>query len=140
MFARSLMLSACVVLAGCVSVFEGTSQDIAVNSVPAGATCTLERPALPIGATVTTPGTVTVRKSKYDITIRCNKAGYQEGAYINHSGISSAIAANVVVDLLLTAGISSIVDSSTGADNKYDSVVNIMLVPKTDQTAVSSQQ
>jgi hypothetical protein len=133
MFARTLIVSGCVALSGCVSVFEGTSQDIAINTVPTGATCVLERPALPIGGSVQTPGSVTVRKSKFDITIRCNKPGYQESAYINHSGVSAAIAANVVVDILLTAGISSIVDSSTGADNKYDSVVNIMLVPQTDQ-------
>jgi hypothetical protein len=129
MIVRGLVVFGCVALCGCVSVFEGTSQDLAINSNPPDATCVLERPAVPIGGEVKTPGTVTVRKSKYDITIRCNKPGYQEATYINHSGTSATIAANVVVDLILTAGISSIVDSSTGADNKYDSVVNIMLAP-----------
>lgn len=129
---RTWIVAGCFALCGCVSVFEGTSQDIAINTNPTGATCVLERPQVPIGSVVTTPGTVTVRKSKYDITIRCNKPGYQEASYINHSGTSATIAANVAVDLLLTAGISSIVDSSTGADNKYDSVVNIMLVPQTE--------
>ena len=33
--------------------------------------------------------------------------------------------ANVTADLLLTAGVSSIVGSASGADNKYDSVVNL---------------
>jgi hypothetical protein len=76
-----------------------------------------------------TPATVTVRKTKYDITVRCKKPGFQEATYMNHSGVSATIAANVVVDVLLTAGISSIVDSATGADNKYDSVVNLNLLP-----------
>jgi hypothetical protein len=116
-------------LTGCVSVFEGTSQDISVNTTPSGASCVFEREARAIGALPTTPGTLTVRKSKYDITIKCDKPGYQQGTYINHSGTSAAIAANVVVDLVLTLGVSSIVDSANGADNKYDSVVNIMLAP-----------
>ena len=95
---------------GCASVFEGTHEDISVVTNPVGATCTFEREGKPIGSVVNTPGTLTVRKSKYDITIKCNKSGYQEAAYINHSGTTATIAANVAVDLILTAGISSIVD------------------------------
>ena len=79
---------------------------------------------------------MTVRKSKHDITIRCDKPGYQQATYINKSGTSATIAANVAVDLILTAGISSIVDSANGADNKYESVVNIMLPPIMPTSAV----
>jgi hypothetical protein len=43
--------------------------------------------------------------------------------------MSSVVAANVAADLILTAGISSIVDSANGADNHYDPVVNISLTP-----------
>jgi hypothetical protein len=125
-------------MAGCVSVFEGTSQDISVNTNPIEATCTFERDGKSIGSLAKTPGTLTVRKSKYDITITCDKPGYQTATYINHSGTSAAIAANVAVDILLTAGISSIVDSANGADNKYESVVNIMLAPVTPASATPS--
>jgi hypothetical protein len=116
-------------LSGCVSVFEGTSQDINVVTNPGGASCVFERQGMNIGTVANTPGTLKVRKSKYDITVKCNKPGFQEAYYLNHSGVDAAIAANVAADLILTAGISSIVDSSTGADNKYDSVVNISLIP-----------
>ncbi len=112
-----------------MSVFEGTSQDIAVNTTPAGASCVFIREGQEIGTITNTPGQLTVRKSKYDITIRCDKAGYQQAALINHSGTSAAIAANIAVDVILTLGISSIVDSANGADNKYDSPVAINLVP-----------
>jgi hypothetical protein len=137
MILRGLIVFGCVALCGCVSVFEGTSQDIAINTNPPDASCVLDRPELPIGGIVKTPGTVTVRKSKYDITVRCNKPGYQEATYLNHSGTSATIAANVAVDLILTAGLSSIIDSSTGADNKYDSVVNVMLAPIEPITALA---
>lgn len=129
MNARIALLALTLTCAGCVSVFEGTSQDIAVNSTPSGATCAFDRHGESIGTIVSTPGKLTVRKSKYDIMVKCSKDGYQDASFLNHSGVSAAIAANIVVDILLTAGISSIIDSANGADNKYDSVVNIMLPP-----------
>jgi hypothetical protein len=119
-------------LSGCVSVFEGTSQDISVVTNPTGARCAFKRDdGRDMGTVESTPAKLTVRKSKYDLTITCQKAGYQDAAYVNHSGTSAAIAANIAVDVLLTAGISSIVDSANGADNKYDSVVNITMIPMT---------
>lgn len=121
---------AAVCLSGCVSVFEGTSQDISVVTNPTGARCAFKREdGRDMGSIESTPAKLTVRKSKYDLTITCKKEGYQDAAYVNNSGTSATIAANVAVDLLLTAGISSIVDSANGADNKYDSVVNITMVP-----------
>ncbi|HEY2033885.1 MAG TPA: hypothetical protein VGH02_09395 [Rhizomicrobium sp.] len=118
-----------VALSGCATVFEGTHQEITVVTNPSGASCVFERQGYPIGTIASTPATLDVRKLKYDITIKCNKPGYQEADYLNHSGVTAVIAANVAADLLLTAGLSSIVDSADGADNKYDSAVNITLVP-----------
>jgi hypothetical protein len=133
-------LAAISCLGGCASVFEGTSQNIAVNTNPANASCVFEREGAPIGTIPNTPGTLMVRKSKYDITIRCDKPGYEQGTYINHSGTTATIAANVAVDLVFTLGLSSIVDSATGADNKYDSVVNVMLAPVIAGTPGAAQQ
>jgi hypothetical protein len=116
-------------LSGCATVFEGTSQDITVVTNPPDASCVFNRHGLPIGTIASTPGTLTVRKLKYDITIVCSEAGYRDSSYLNHSGVSAAIAGNVAADILLTAGLSSIVDSADGADNKYDSAVNITLAP-----------
>ncbi len=118
-------------LAGCVSVFEGTSQEITVVTNPPGAHCSFLRKGdgKEMGSIAVTPGILSVRKSKHDLTITCDKEGYQQSTYLNHSGVSSVVAANVAVDLLLTAGISSIVDSANGADNHYDPVVNISLTP-----------
>jgi len=126
-------------LSGCVSVFEGTSQDISVVTNPSGAHCGFKRDdGRDMGNVENTPAKLTVRKSKYDLTITCKKAGYQDAVYMNHSGVSAAIAANIAVDLLLTAGISSIVDSANGADNKYDSVVNLTMIPLTATAAAAA--
>lgn len=124
------LVPAVLCLPGCASVFEGTSQEITVVTNPAGAHCAfLRKDGKEMGAISATPGTLTVRKSKHDLTITCTKDGYQQATYLNHSGMSSVVAANVAADLILTAGISSIVDSANGADNHYDPVVNMSLTP-----------
>jgi hypothetical protein len=125
-------------LSGCVTIVEGTSQNISVATNPPGATCVFERQGVTTGMITSTPGTLKVRKSKYDITIKCTKPGFQEANYLDHSGTSAYIAGNVATDLLLTAGISSIVDSADGADNKYESAVNISLVPQVGREGMPS--
>jgi len=122
-------LFAAISLQGCATVFEGTSQDITVVTNPPDASCVFNRENLPIATIPHTPGTATIRKTKYDIIIKCNKTGYQEASYLNHSGVTAVIAANIVADVVLTAGLSSIVDSASGADNKYEAAVNITLLP-----------
>lgn len=127
---RSILIGVSLAVAGCATVFEGTTQEITVVTNPAGASCVFERQGIPIGNVSNTPVATSIRKSKYDVTIKCDKAGYEQAVYLNHSGVTAVIAANIAVDILLTGGIVSIVDSATGADNKYDSVVNLTLVPK----------
>lgn len=132
-------LAALLMLSGCATVFEGTSQDISVVTNPTGASCVVERQGSVIARVEATPQTISVPKRKYDLLFRCNKPGFQEATYLNHSGTTATIAANVAADLILTAGLSSIVDSSTGADNKYDSAVNITLIPVSATTASTSR-
>jgi hypothetical protein len=91
-----------------------------------------------IGSIASTPALLSVEKRKYDITITCNKPGYEQATYLNHSGVSAAIAGNVAADIILTAGLSSIVDSADGADNKYDSAVNISMSPLQAATSVAA--
>src|SRR5258706_3059761 len=66
-------------LAGCVSVFEGTSQDISVNTNPTGALCTFNREdGMTMCSVNNTPGNLMVRNNKYDLTITCTQPGYQD--------------------------------------------------------------
>ena len=72
-----------------------------------------------------TPGGVTIKKTKHDITLKCSKDGYQEATYLNHSGAAGATFGNII----LGGGIGWAIDSASGSDNKYDGVVNVTLVP-----------
>ena len=116
-------------VSACSSITQGTSQDISVNTNPPGATCALQREGLEIGRIHSTPGSVNVSKTKHDITIICTRGGYQTATFINDSGWENGSGtAGIALDVILTAGISSAIDSATGADNKYTSPVNITLV------------
>ena len=116
---------AILMLTGCASIVEGTSQEIIVNTNPENAHCKFMREGVSI-ATVETPGAVTVKKSKHDINIICNKKGYRQATFYNHSDVAGATVGNVI----LGGGIGWAIDSANGADNKYTSPVNITLERK----------
>ena len=119
------MLMLLGLLGGCASIVEGTNQQIAVNTNPAGADCGLYRKGLKIGTIVQAPGSVLVNKTKNDIWIVRVKQGYQAATYLNHSGVAGGTFGNIV----LGGGIGWAIDSASGADNKYDGVVNLSMVP-----------
>lgn len=114
-------------LSGCAAVVEGTSQQITINTNPSGAACDVTRQGERIGSLSATPGSVTVQKTKHDITVTCQKKGYETVTYINKSG---ANVAGTGASILLTGGIGWAIDSASGADNKYEPVLNLTLVKK----------
>jgi hypothetical protein len=124
---RNTLLAACAAagLAGCSSIASGTSQEIAVSTTPPGADCTLNRQGLSIGRISATPGAVTVQKTKYDITIVCNKDGFQQATLLDHSGVDGATFGNII----LGGGIGWAIDSASGADNLYKGKVFIVMAP-----------
>jgi hypothetical protein len=126
-FVKLAVVAALAPLAACSSVIEGTSQEILVNTNPSGANCVFVREGNIIARVQETPGGATIKKTKHDITVRCNKQGYMEGSYLNNSGAAGATFGNII----LGGGIGWAIDSASGADNKYDGVVNMSLVPAT---------
>ncbi|WP_439816172.1 hypothetical protein [Zavarzinia sp. CC-PAN008] len=125
MIYRCLALGLIAALGGCSSIIEGRSQQIQVNTNPPGAMCRLDREGQTIATISPTPGSAYIEKTKHDITVVCDKEGYQQATYLNHSGAAGATFGNIV----LGGGIGWAIDSATGSDNKYDGVVNITLPP-----------
>jgi len=99
-------------------------QQISAVTTPAGARCTFWRNGGLVADIASTPGSVTIEKSKVDLFVVCDKPGYAPATYVNKSGLAMATYANV-----LTLGLAWAVDSSRGADNKYESQVILELVP-----------
>ena len=114
-------------LFGCASILDGTSQEITVNTNPSGASCDIVREGTTIAHIDKTPGAAMIRKTKADIQIKCDKPGYQEATYQNHSGMTAVSFGNAILGGVIGVA----VDSATGADNKYTSPVNISMVPAT---------
>ena len=111
---------------GCSTIIEGKSQNIAINTTPPKASCELTRKEVELGKVDPTPGSITVEKTKDDLTIACKKKGYEETTFIDKSGSAGATFGNIAAGGFIGWG----VDSATGADNKYDSPVNITLTKK----------
>ena len=120
-----LALAAAASLSACSSIIEGTSQEVAVNTNPPGAMCRFEREGTVIATIPATPAATTIKKTKHDITISCEKVGYQTATFMNKSDVAGATVGNII----LGGGIGWAIDSASGADNKYTSPVNITLVP-----------
>jgi len=120
-----IIVAATLAVAGCASIIDGTTQEIAVNTNPAGAKCVVNRKSVPIGTVVSTPGAVTIKKTKDDITVVCDKDGYQQATFMDHSGVAGSTYANII----LGGGIGWAIDSSSGADNEYLTPINISMVP-----------
>jgi hypothetical protein len=115
-------------VSSCAAIFSGTTQQISVNTNPAGASCKFLRKGAPIAEVSSTPGAATIQKTKDDINVVCSKAGYNDNSYINHSGVAGATYADILGGVV-TGGIAWAVDSSSGADNHYDNQVNMTLFP-----------
>ncbi len=115
-----------LLVSGCSSIIEGTTQEVFINTNPAGAACDFLREGQRIGRVDPTPGAATVKKTKHDILIECVLAGYQKATYHNKSDVAGATFGNIV----LGGGIGWAIDSAAGADNKYTSPVNVTLVPQ----------
>jgi hypothetical protein len=111
-------------MCGCASIIDGTTQRISASTTPSGARCTFWRNGGLVADIASTPGSVTIEKSKVDLFIVCDKPGFTPATYVNKSGLAMATYANV-----LTLGLAWAVDSSRGADNKYESQVTLALSP-----------
>ncbi len=133
MLRQAILALAVLSVSACSSIIEGTSQEILINTNPPGAKCDLIRQDNVIASVPTTPSGATIQKTKYDIKIVCKKDGYDEATYLNHSGAAGATVGNII----LGGGIGWAIDSASGADNKYDSPVNITLVPSQGQKTSS---
>lgn len=122
----ALAIAILLPLGGCATILSGRSQEMTINTAPAGADCDIVRLGKgDLVARVKTPQTITLRKTKHDLRITCTKPGYQETTHLVKSEIEGASWGNII----LGGGIGWAIDSAGGADNKYARYVNISLPP-----------
>ena len=118
------MAALAVATSGCASIVKGSSETIAIRTVPtAGAVCTLSNPR---GKwRVTTPGRVKVKRSSDDMEVTCKALGYADAS----GSISSDFQMWTLGNLLIGGLVGLVVDWSTGAVNDYDHNFEIPIYP-----------
>jgi hypothetical protein len=103
-------------LAGCASVFSGTTQSITVETQPEGADCKVSKSGFVVGEVQSTPGYVRVNRGSVGLEIACTKPGYATARTAQPTQIESWVFGNVIAGGLI--GI--VVDFSDGAAYRYD--------------------
>jgi phosphoketolase len=111
-------------LSGCASIVEGTTQSIAVTTPPAdGAKCVLTSSEGTYY--VTTPGNVTVHKTKNDLDVSCRRDGFKDAHATIPSHFNGATAGNILAGGVIGLGI----DAATGANYNYPTEYAITMMP-----------
>lgn len=122
--ARWAALSAVALLSSaCSTIVTGTSQTIAVNTTPAGASCTVDRNGERIGSVAETPGSVRISKSSKPLEVECREAGYLPATVRRSPDFQPWTVGNVLIGGLLGLGI----DAASGAISVYPSNIQLGL-------------
>ncbi len=109
--------------AACATITKGTTQAVVVNTPGAdGAVCELKSEKIGL-VTVTTPGSVTLKRSGQPIQVHCSKPCFQDGVGVIDSKLETNVAGNIILGGVIGAGI----DAATGAASKYDPEVSVVM-------------
>jgi hypothetical protein len=136
-FVRGAGILLLLATSACSTVIEGRTQKIAVDTYPSGADCVIKDNDL-ILAKVHTPGTAEINKSKNDILVECTKEGYIPNKKRNRSDVAITSFGNMAFGKLSFVG--NMVDSASGASNKYDSKVFMGLNPLPSVAQISDAE
>ena len=112
-------------LTACSSIIDGTSQTISVNTTPPGALCKVHRNGEVVAEVSPTPAGFKTQKSKHNLNVICEKDGYQKTEFL----VKSGFAGTTVASIILGGEIFWAIDSASGAANKYEEILNIVLIP-----------
>jgi uncharacterized protein YceK len=112
-------------LSGCASIMSGTSQGVAVDTDPPGATCSVARSGEQLAAVSATPGQVTVSKGFRALDIDCNKDGHLP----SKAELSTSFQPWTLGNVLLGGVIGLVIDAATGAMVEYPKSTTVLLVP-----------
>lgn len=130
------MFAILMAASGCASIVEGTDQTVTVQTDPSGATCELERDGENVAVVSPTPGSVVLGKSKDDVSVICEKEGYQKTASSLRSEFEGMTFGNILFGGLVGVAI----DASSGAMNEYPSQVTLVLPPEEFTSAAARRE
>jgi hypothetical protein len=114
-------------LPACATVVAGTTQDLAIDTEPSGASCDLKRGAALMATVPSTPAKVNVSRARSvdAIHLTCRKEGVGAAAATLASRFNGATVGNVIAGGLIGV----LVDAASGANYDYPSRTLLVLVP-----------
>jgi hypothetical protein len=115
-----------LLLPGCATLFEGTSQSVSISTDPAGADCTVDRHGSRIGQVNPTPGSIHIDKSKDDLSVLCKHPGYLPATVAESPKFQGTTFGNIIAGGVVGV----IVDAASGANFAYPTEVKINLAPE----------
>jgi len=119
------LVALAIASSGCATVVGGTTQEVFVETDPAGAECKVDRLGANVGVVKPTPGRVNVSRSKETMVVSCTLDNYEQANETLSSKFTGATLGNV-----LLGGIVGIaVDAASGANNKYPERVTVIMTP-----------
>lgn len=126
-----LAAAALVALSGCASIFNGQTQAVTINSVPAGATVTVTNRAGQAVHTAVTPATVQLKRGagyfkSESYSVAFKKDGFADGNAVLDSSVSGWYIGNLVFGGLI--GMLG-VDPATGAMYTFPDSATATLAP-----------
>lgn len=114
-----------ILFTGCSTIVKGTEQQVSVNTPGvAGAVCQLQSPAIGL-RTVQTPANIVLPKSKHNVAVSYSAQCHAKGVGTLGSHTEVMTAGNVIFGGLIGLG----VDAASGAMNKYDPGVEVIMTP-----------
>jgi len=111
--------------AACATVVGGTTQEVFIESEPAGASCKVDRLGANVGVVNPTPGRVNVSRSKETMIVGCTRDGYD----LSNEVVASSFTGATLGNILLGGVVGVVVDAASGANNKYPDRVLVVLTP-----------
>jgi len=109
----------------CATMVNGTTQDLYVETQPEGASCKIDRQGATVGTVNPTPGKATIPRHKDNVVVSCSHDGFEQSNDVLAPSFSGATFGN----LLFGGIVGAIIDSSSGANNKYPEKVTVILTP-----------
>jgi hypothetical protein len=127
LFRLALSIAIISLLSGCASVTGTTGQSVSVQTrLQNGkelkeAACDLTNSK---GVWyVTTPGSVSIRRSNDDMQVVCKKEGYDSG----RASVTSDTKGSMFGNIILGGGIGAIVDHSNGSAYEYPTLIQVVM-------------
>jgi hypothetical protein len=113
--------AAAVLLSGCASISDGTTQTVVFQLTPKETRCVVARDGTQLGTVTGRQNSLTIGKGAKDVVVQCSAEGYED---VTHRLVSKTQTSGVVGGFFLDLGIT---DMITGAMWKYPNDISIVL-------------